>query len=114
IYTLSLHDALPIYMDPRLKEPRNVDVSALCDVNGARLDAAKQWAPQAKTYTDFRKTLADKDIDVVVIGTHDPWHATMVIMACDAGKDVYVEKPVMYRVGEARSEEHTSELQSLT
>ncbi|HYW41858.1 MAG TPA: Gfo/Idh/MocA family oxidoreductase [Bryobacteraceae bacterium] len=90
-------------LDPRLKEPRNVDVSALCDVNGARLDAAKQWAPQAKTYTDFRKLLADKDIDVAVIGTHDPWHATMLIMACDAGKDVYVEKPLMYRVGEAKA-----------
>jgi len=90
-------------MDPRLMEPRNVDVSALCDVNGTRLDAAKRWAPEAKTYADFRKLLADKDIDAVVIGTHDPWHASMLILACDAGKDAYVEKPVMYRVGEAKA-----------
>jgi predicted dehydrogenase len=90
-------------LDPRLKEPRNVEVSALCDVNGQRLDAAKQWAPQATTYTDFRKLLANKDINPVVIATQDQWHASMLIMACDAGKDVYVEKPVMYRVGEAKA-----------
>jgi len=90
-------------LDARLKEPRNVDVTALCDVYGTRLDAAKRWAPQAKTHTDFRSLLADKDIDAVVIATHDPWHASMVILACEAGKDVYVEKPVMYRVGEARA-----------
>ena len=41
-------------LDPRLKEPRNVEIAALCDVYGARIDAAKQWAPQAKTYKDFR------------------------------------------------------------
>ena len=90
-------------LDARLKEPRNVDVSALCDVWGTRIDAAKKWAPQARTYSDFRQLLADKDIDAVVIATHDPWHATMVIMACEAGKDVYVEKPLMYRVGEAKA-----------
>ncbi|HUB31621.1 MAG TPA: Gfo/Idh/MocA family oxidoreductase [Bryobacteraceae bacterium] len=88
-------------LDPRLKEPRNVDVSALCDVYGSRVDAAKRWAPQAKTYSDFRKLLADKDIDAVIVATPDPWHASIMIMACEAGKDVYVEKPVMYRVGEA-------------
>ena len=90
-------------LDPRLKEPRNVDISALCDVNGTRLDAAKRWAPQAKTYTEFRQLLADKDIDAVIIATHDPWHASMQILACEAGKDAYVEKPVMYRVGEAKA-----------
>jgi predicted dehydrogenase len=60
-------------LDPRLKEPRNVDVSALCDVYGARLDAAKRWAPQAKTYTDFRKLLADKDIDAVPTKISTRW-----------------------------------------
>ncbi len=90
-------------LDPRLKEPRNVDISALCDVYGSRVDAAKKWAPQAKTYTEFRKLLADKDIDAVIIATQDQWHASMLILACEAGKDVYLEKPVMYRVGEAKA-----------
>ena len=90
-------------LDPRLKEPRNVEIAALCDVNGARIDSARQWSPQAKVYTDFRKLLADREIDAVIIATPDPWHAQMLILACEAGKDAYLEKPVMYRMREARS-----------
>jgi predicted dehydrogenase len=90
-------------LDPRLKEPPNVEIAALCDVNGARIDAARKWAPQARVSTDFRTLLADKDIDAVIIATQDQWHATMLILACEAGKDVYLEKPVMYRIGEARA-----------
>ncbi|HTS28497.1 MAG TPA: Gfo/Idh/MocA family oxidoreductase, partial [Bryobacteraceae bacterium] len=90
-------------LDPRLKEPRNVQIAALCDVYGARLDAAKRWAPEAKTYSDFRKLLADQEIDAVIIATPDHWHAQMLILACDAGKDVYCEKPVFYRLGEAKA-----------
>jgi predicted dehydrogenase len=90
-------------LDPRLKEPRNVDIAALCDVNTAQTDRAKTWAPQATVYDDFRKLLADKSIDAVVVATPDPWHAQMMILACEAGKDVYCEKPVMYRLREAKS-----------
>lgn len=90
-------------LDPRLKEPRNVEVAALCDVYGSRVDAAKKWAPQAKTYPDFRNLLADKEIDAVVIATQDQWHAQMLVLACNAGKDVYCEKPVCYRVGEGKA-----------
>jgi predicted dehydrogenase len=90
-------------LDPRLKEPRNIEIAALCDVYGSRMDAAKQWAPQAKTYGDFRELLADKEIDAVIIATPDPWHAAMLILACEAGKDVYLEKPVFYRIGEGRA-----------
>jgi len=90
-------------MDPRLKEPRNVDIMALCDCYGSRMDAAKKWTPQARTYDDFRKLLADKTVDAVIIATPDHWHAEMLILACQAGKDVYVEKPVFYRVGEAKA-----------
>ncbi len=90
-------------MDPRLKAPRNVDISALCDVYGMRVDAAKKWAPNAKTYKDFRQVLGDKDIDAVVIATMDQWHAQMLILACEAGKDVYLEKPVVYRIGEGKA-----------
>jgi len=90
-------------MDPRLKEPRNVEIAALCDVYEARVTSAKRWAPQAKTYADFRKLLEDKEIDAVIVATPDPWHAQMLILACDAGKDVYLEKPVMYRLNEAKA-----------
>ncbi|RPI16838.1 MAG: gfo/Idh/MocA family oxidoreductase [Acidobacteriales bacterium] len=90
-------------LDPRLKEPRNVDIMALCDCYGSRMDSAKKWTPQAKTYDDFRKLLADKSVDAVIIATQDQWHAQMMILACEAGKDVYLEKPVVYRVGEAQA-----------
>jgi predicted dehydrogenase len=90
-------------LDPRLKEARNVDIAAFCDVYRSRMDTAKKWAPEAKTYSDFRKLLADKEIDAVIIATPDPWHAAILILGCDAGKDVYLEKPVMYRVGEAKA-----------
>jgi predicted dehydrogenase len=89
--------------DPRLKEPRNVDIAALCDASAAKIDSAKRWTPQATGYDDFRKLLADKSIDAVIIATPDPWHAQMMILACEAGKDVYLEKPVMYRLAEAKA-----------
>ena len=88
-------------LDPRLAQPRSVEIAALCDAYESRIASAKHWAPEAKTYGDFRSLLADKDIDAVIIATQDQWHATMLILACEAGKDVYLEKPVMYRVHEA-------------
>ncbi len=90
-------------LDPRLTAPRNVDIMALCDCYSSRMESAKRWAPQAKTYDDFRKLLADKTIDAVIIATQDHWHAAMLILACEAGKDVYLEKPVFYRLGEAKA-----------
>ncbi len=90
-------------LDPRLAAPRNLDIAALCDVYAARIEAAKRWAPEARTYSDFRKLLDSKEIDAVIIATPDPWHAPMAILACDAGKDVYLEKPVFYRIGEGKA-----------
>ena len=90
-------------LDARLKEPRNVDIMAICDVYGSRMDNAKKWTPQAKTHSDFRKLLEDKTVDAVIIATQDPWHAQMLILACEAGKDVYLEKPVYYRLAEAKA-----------
>jgi len=72
--------------------------AAVCDVDGDRLRAA-QGKVEAKgrkcqAYGDFRKLLEQKDVDAVVITTPDHWHALPTIMACQAGKDVYVEKPM--------------------
>jgi predicted dehydrogenase len=90
-------------VDPRLKEPRNVEIAALCDCNESRIASAQRWAPQAKTYAEFRKLLEDKEIDAVIIATPDPWHAQMLVLAVGAGKDVYLEKPVFYRLKEAKT-----------
>jgi predicted dehydrogenase len=58
---------------------------------------------KARAYSDFRKLLDDKDVQAVVIATPDHWHALMTVMACRAGKDVYVEKPLSLVVAEGRT-----------
>ena len=80
-----------------LKLP-GVNVVALCDVDKNVLDkrmkdlaALKIDTSKVRTYNDYRKLLEQKDIDVVIIGTPDHWHALIMIEACQAGKDVYVE-----------------------
>jgi predicted dehydrogenase len=80
-----------------------VDIVALCDVRESRMAAARRWAPQAAAVRDFRRILDSKDVDAVLIATQDQWHAQMLILACNAGKDVYLEKPVMYRLREAKA-----------
>ena len=57
---------------------------------------------KAKAYKDFRQVLDDKDINVVFVTTPDNWHALQMIMACQAGKDVYVEKPISTTLEEAK------------
>lgn len=80
---------------------------ALCDVDSERLTASvKNVAEKQKRdvvgYGDYRKLLENKDIDAVVISTPDHWHALQTIHACQAGKDVYVEKPLSLTVVEGR------------
>ena len=77
---------------------------ALCDVDSARLDkAATKVGGKPKLYKDFRRLLEDKDVDAVVVATPDHWHALIMIMACQAGKDVYVEKPACETMEEGRA-----------
>ena len=71
-----------------------VDVIAVCDVYAESIDKAKQLAPNAKSFSDHRKLLEMKDLDMVLIATPDHWHAECAIDALNAGKDVYVEKPL--------------------
>lgn len=91
-----------------LKVP-GVNIVALCDVDKNVLDKRmsdlarlKVDTGKIKTYSDYRKLLEQKDIDAVIIGTPDHWHALIMIHACEAGKDVYVEKPVGNSIGECR------------
>ncbi len=80
----------------------NVDVTALCDIWATNLDQGKKAAnnPNVKTFEDHRKLLESKDLDVVLIGVPDHWHAPIAIDALNAGKDVYVEKPLTLRIEE--------------
>ena len=78
---------------------------ALCDVDSNILnDRAEQiktnYKVNPRLYKDFRKMLEQKDIDAVIIGTPDHWHCLQLIYACQAGKDVYVEKPMANSIAE--------------
>jgi predicted dehydrogenase len=77
-----------------------VDVSALCDVYGARIDEARKSAAAAKAFPDHRQVLDEKDVDAVIIAVPDHWHTAITIDALNAGKDVYVEKPLTLRIEE--------------
>ena len=74
----------------------NVDVVALGDIWASQIDKAKQnaAAANAKTFEDHRKLLDMKEVDVALIGVPDHWHVPIAIDALNAGKDVYVEKPL--------------------
>ena len=71
-----------------------VQVTALSDVYAQHLDNFRQKAPNAKEFRDHRKLLEMKDVDVVLIATPDHWHTACALDALNAGKDVYVEKPL--------------------
>jgi predicted dehydrogenase len=79
-----------------------VRVAAVCDPDEQRLAAAQAQFPQARTMRDLRRLIEDKGVDAVVISTCNHWHALAAIWACQAGKDVYVEKPLAQTVWEGR------------
>jgi len=84
---------------------REVRIAAVCDVNAKRMAEARQQAGGEKVFasSDYRKLLERKEIDAVIIATADHWHALPAIHACQAGKDVYVEKPLATSIGEGRA-----------
>ncbi len=86
---------------------RGVRVVAACDVDPKRMaekikDKLKDQKGKIFTTTDPRKILEREDVDAVVIATPDHWHALLAVWACQAGKDVYVEKPVSHNIWEGR------------
>ncbi len=93
---------------PNLKNfvAKGAKVGAVCDVDRKHLAAAVKLAEdqgsRAEAFGDYRKLLDRKDIDVVVVTTPDHWHALPTIHACEAGKDVYCEKPLSLTVVEGR------------
>jgi predicted dehydrogenase len=79
-------------------------VVALCDVDRGHLEAARELeGGKAAVYTDFRDLLDNRDVDAVLVATPDHWHALVTIAACQAGKDVYCEKPLSLTVAEGRA-----------
>jgi predicted dehydrogenase len=79
-----------------------VNIVGLCDPDKDRLGSAKQRFPAAKSWTDMRGLIEDKSIDAVVIATCNHWHCLAAIWAMEAGKDVYVEKPLSHTQWEGR------------
>ncbi len=77
------------------------EIVGVCDAYKSRIERAlERTGRRPKVYPDYREILADKSIDAVVISTPDHWHATMAIDALQAGKDVYIEKPLTYTADE--------------
>src|SRR5690242_6801847 len=77
------------------------EVAAVCDVYQPNRDAGLKGASTgAKGHTDYRRMLEDKSLEAVIIATPDHWHARMAIDAVEAGKDVYLEKPLAHTIDE--------------
>jgi len=84
----------------------DVEVAALCDVDYDRIpndymDVEKKYGRKPDVYRDYRKMLERKDIDAIIIGSPDHWHALNLIHTCQAGKDAYCEKPISHNLVEA-------------
>ncbi len=86
------------------KSHPDVEIRAVSDVNARhRAEAIRVSEGKAKEFADFRKLLEIKEIDAVVVATNGHWHALPAIHACQAGKDIYVEKPLSLTIQEGRA-----------
>src|SRR5262245_7965051 len=87
-----------------MRKVPGAEYGAVCDVYAPNAERAKQQLnDSARVFGDFRRLLELKDVDAVHIATPDHWHAIPTVMACEAGKDVYVEKPLAHNVREGRA-----------
>lgn len=90
-----------------LAEPMNIEIAAICDCDQQKLAEAEKHYPQLAgkkllRYSEQRKLFEDKSIHAVSFSTQDHWHALQTIWACQAGKDVYIEKPPSHNIWEGR------------
>src|SRR5947209_5054927 len=82
---------------------KDADIVAVCDIYQPYVDfAAKKIGTNPQQFRDYRKLLDRRDLDAVVVCTPDHWHALMTVHACQASKDVYVEKPLSLCIAEGR------------
>ncbi|MBL8827333.1 MAG: Gfo/Idh/MocA family oxidoreductase [Planctomycetaceae bacterium] len=88
----------------RLKANPNVELAYVCDVDESRrLEAAKNLGVEARCAVgDMRRVFDDPAVDAVIVATPDHWHSPASILACQAGKHVYVEKPISHNIREGR------------
>ena len=95
------------YLMTLFKQVPSVELVAVCDVYAlARAKALEVAGPEAVSCSDYREVLDRKDIDAVVIGTPDHWHKQILVDAVRAGKDAYVEKPIMHSIEEGAEMVH--------
>ena len=94
----------------RLLQVAPVDVVSLCDVDkkmladAAEIVASRQESKKTpRTYADYREMLREKDLDIVLVATPDHWHALPMIAACEAGADIYVQKPISVDIVEGQA-----------
>jgi predicted dehydrogenase len=94
----------------RLMQVAPVEVVSLCDVDKRMLAEAAEMTAQRqashkkpRTYADYREMLKEKDLDIVLIGTPDHWHALNMIAAVEAGADVYCQKPISVDIAEGQA-----------
>jgi predicted dehydrogenase len=92
------HDAARFQATP------NVELAYVCDVDESRREAAAKTlgVPAGRMVSDLRRVLDDKTVDAVIVATPDHWHSPASILACNAGKHVYVEKPISHNIREGR------------
>ncbi|MEP7109450.1 MAG: Gfo/Idh/MocA family oxidoreductase [Ferruginibacter sp.] len=91
-------------LENALKQP-GIECGGLCDIdegilNSRSKDVEKIQSKAPLLYKDFRKLIDNKDIDAIIIGTPDHWHCLPFVYACEAGKDIYVEKPLANSIAE--------------
>jgi len=95
------------YLAEQFAQRPDVEIAYLCDANTRRFARVREAVQEAqstrpKLVQDFRKILDDDNVDVLINATPDHWHGLATIMACQAGKDVYVEKPMAHNIWEGR------------
>lgn len=93
-----------LFVAERMAKVPDVEIAAVCDVYDLKRQRLKRWAgARCDAERDFRKIVDRTDIDAVIVATPDHWHAIPTVLACQAGKDVYVEKPLAHNIAEGRA-----------
>ncbi|MCX6954992.1 MAG: Gfo/Idh/MocA family oxidoreductase, partial [Verrucomicrobia bacterium] len=107
VCTIGFHGQGGSHIKDLLAMKNDVEYVALCDVDSEVLakgadTVSKAQGKAPKLYKDMREVFQDKDVDAVTIATPNHWHSLAAVWACQAGKDVYVEKPISHNIYEGR------------
>ncbi len=105
--TVGFHGQGGSHIGDLLKMKNDVEIVALCDVDKSVLERGcsrveREQGKAPKAYTDVRQVMEDKNIDAITTATPNHWHSLVTVWGCQAGKDVYVEKPLSHNIYEGR------------